>query len=134
MGGVIIELSNKDIRDYKYFCFNGSAKIFKIDMNRFHGHRANYYSRSGELLNFGEADFKPDNQAVVEIPQNLPQMLFLADKLSENHTFLRVDFYSIASRIYFGELTFYPASGLGRFTNVDADLDLGTELNLLKVR
>ena len=129
-GGVKISLTDSDIRDYKFFCFNGVAKVFKIDLNRFHGHRANYYSRSGELLDFGEADFMPDSRAEVNLPQNLPQMLVLADKLSSNHIFLRVDFYSIGSHIYFGELTFYPASGLGRFTSDKWDKALGEMLRL----
>ena len=50
----------KDLRDYKFFCFNGKVKIFKIDFDRQTNHRANYYNNVGDLLPFGEADYPPD--------------------------------------------------------------------------
>lgn len=46
-----------------------------------------------------------------------------------NH-FLRVDFYNVNGKIYFGELTFYPASGLGKWTNKEADVKIGKYLEL----
>lgn len=44
--------SSKDLKDYKFFCFNGSMKFFKIDIDRFIEHRANYYDKNGEMLEF----------------------------------------------------------------------------------
>ena len=43
-----------DLRDYKFFCFNGKVKLFKVDFDRQVNHRANYYNRNAELLPFGE--------------------------------------------------------------------------------
>ena len=45
----------KELRDYKFFCFNGVMKCFKVDFNRFIDHRANYYDENGEPINYGEA-------------------------------------------------------------------------------
>ncbi|WP_347082617.1 ATP-grasp fold amidoligase family protein, partial [Bacteroides uniformis] len=50
--------------------------------------------------------------------------------LSVEQSFLRVDFYNINGLIYFGELTFYPASGMGTFTDENIDLQLGSYLKL----
>ena len=44
---------SKDIKDYKFFCFNGSMEFFDIDIDRFIEHRANYYDRNGNFLPFG---------------------------------------------------------------------------------
>ncbi len=57
-------------------------------------------------------------------------MIQLAEKLSVEQSFLRVDFYNINGLIYFGELTFYPASGMGTFTDENIDLQLGSYLKL----
>lgn len=105
-------------------------KFFKIDYGRFTYHHANYYDRHGSLLPFGEAAFIPDQRAGIIVPANLEEMIRCAEKISEGHAFLRVDLYSIRDRIYFGEATFYPASGLGRFTPLEWDLKIGQLLRL----
>lgn len=128
---LVDEESNEDsLRDYKFFCFNGSVKFFKIDFNRFSNHQANYYDRTGALMDLGEADYPPDSNHNVDMPCTLHEMIRLAERLSEGFPFLRVDFYSIGTRIYFGELTFYPAAGFGEFTPSGMDANIGKLLNL----
>ena len=131
MGGVKIELSKKasSINDYKFFCFNGEAKIFKVDIGRFENHHANYYSRDGKLLPFHETIF-PQNKHSTLLPDNLEEMLILADRLSSKFPFIRVDFYNVNKHIYISELTFYPASGFGSFHPEKYDRYLGDFLAL----
>ena len=88
-------------------------------------HRANYYSPSGNLLPFGEAEFLPDFSHIEVLPNNLDEMIAIAEKLSRGLKFLRVDLYNVNGRIYFGELTFYPAAGLKAFTPEEWDARLG---------
>ena len=57
-------------------------------------------------------------------------MVKLAEQLSKDEPFLRVDLYNVRGKIYFGELTFYPASGMGMWTNEDVDDLIGSYLNL----
>ena len=126
-------LENKDgheINDYKFFCFHGKVKFFKIDFNRFIDHHANYYSPLGTLLDFGEADLVPISTADVKIPDNLPTMIKLAEKLAANEPFIRIDLYNVNGKIYFGEITFYPASGMGRFTNEHIDQEIGSYIHM----
>lgn len=89
-------------------------------------HRANYYSPAGKLLPFGEAEFLPDFSHIEVLPNNLDEMIAIAEKLSRGLKFLRVDLYNVNGRIYFGELTFYPAGGLGEFTPKEWDYILGS--------
>lgn len=49
-----------ELRDYKIFCFNGKVRLFKIDFDRFSNHRANYYDKELNLLEFGEEVCPPD--------------------------------------------------------------------------
>lgn len=119
-----------DLRDYKFFCFDGKCKFFKIDFNRIINHQANYYDMNGSILPFGEEICPPDFSKKLELPVNLKKMINLAEKLSQNITFLRVDFYEINGNIYFGELTFYPASGFGKFQPEEWNLKLGNLIDL----
>ena len=119
-----------DLPDYKFFCFNGKVKFFKIDFGRFVEHHANYYSPNGDLLPFGEVAFKPDPNYVQNMPSNLSEMIRIAETLSANYKFLRVDLYNVNGKIYFGELTFYPAAGMGAFIPEEWDEKLGNLLAL----
>lgn len=49
------------------------------------------------------------------MPDNLSKMTKIAEELSKGCKFVRVDLYNVKGKIYFGELTFYPAAGLGEF-------------------
>lgn len=57
-------------------------------------------------------------------------MIALAERLSMNEPFLRVDFYNVNDKIFFGELTFYPASGMLPWTTEEADMKIGKYLKL----
>lgn len=105
-------------------------KFFKVDFGRFVEHHANYYDTDGHLLPFGEKSFEPDPNYIIELPNNLKEMISLAERLSKNEPFLRVDFYNVEGKIYFGELTFYPASGFGKWTPDKADEMIGEYLKL----
>lgn len=122
--------NSADLRDYKFFCFNGKVKFFKIDFGRFVEHHANYYSPNGDLLPFGEVAYKPDPNHVENMPSNLSEMIRLAETLSANYKFLRVDLYNVNGKIFFGELTFYPAAGMGTFIPEEWDEKLGNMLAL----
>lgn len=69
-------------------------------------------------------------RTIPEKPQRLEEMLKIAEKLAQNYPFIRVDLYNINSKIYFGELTFYPASGLGQFSPDEWSYRLGKLINL----
>ena len=120
----------EELKDYKFFCFGGKVKFLKVDFGRFVEHHANYYLPDKTLLRFGENDCPPIYSYPIEFPQNFPQMVTMAEKLSEGCPFLRVDMYSIGDKIYFGELTFYPASGFGTFTQHIHDKLIGEMLNI----
>lgn len=121
---------NEGLSDYKFFCFNGVVKCFKIDFDRFSNHRANYYDNNCNLLPFGEVACPPDFEKFIKLPENIHEMILLAEKLSEGFPFIRIDLYNSNGRIFFGEMTFFPASGFGKFTDQKWDNILGEWLNL----
>ena len=124
----------KELRDYKFFCFNGEPRILKVDYNRFIEHRANYYDVNKNLLLFGEEICPPDYNKKIEFPDNLDDMVQIARKIAQSIPFVRVDLYSVDNQIYFGEITFFPASGAGKFTSLDWDYKLGDMIQLPMTR
>lgn len=125
---------SKDIKDYKFFCFNGSMEFFDIDIDRFIEHRANYYDRNGNFLPFGKTYCPPDYTKKIEMPKNLDKMIELAETISHNTVLSRIDFYEIDGQVYFGEITFYPGSGFSPFTDEKWDYKLGDMINLPNIK
>ena len=102
----------------------------KVDFDRSTNHHANYYDRSFNMLEFGEIECPPVKERMIPKPSCFEEMIELAERISRNHRFLRVDFYEVSGKVYFGETTFYPASGTGKFSPEDADLTIGSLLKL----
>ncbi len=120
-----------DVRDYKFFCFNGIVKCMKVDYNRFTCHHTNYYGRNKERLPFCERRLPSDDSQTIELPVHFDEMVSLAEMLAKDIPFLRADFYEVNDKVYFGELTFFPASGASSpFEPDEWDYTLGSWIKL----
>lgn len=108
--------TDKDLTDYKFFCFNGTPKILYISRDNAEHPGTDFFDMEFNPLPIHMKD--PPAEKKPERPAKLPEMISMAKILSENIPFVRVDFYVIDSRIYVGELTFYHNSG---FTNVQPE-------------
>lgn len=121
--------SHEDLTDYKIFTFGGKAELILLNYGRFGKRVHHLYSKEWELLDVSPRC--PDEpQRTIPKPENLEQMIGLAEKLSQNLPHVRVDFYSVNSRIYFGEMTFYHRGGFGKFPPEEMGLWLGELLVL----
>lgn len=122
--------NESDLHDYKFFCFNGEVKFLKVDYGRFEEHHANYYDIEWNLLPFSEVLCPSQPSHQIKKPTNYDRMLEIATELSKNIPFVRVDLYNINGKIYVGELTFYPASGLMKLDSDEWDRKIGEMLTL----
>lgn len=108
--------------DYKFFVFHGAVKAIQVHLDRFGGHRRLMFDLDWQLVAHGDGD--PGQLPAA--PRNLPRMIQIAESLGEEFDFVRIDLYEIDQRrIYFGELTLAPASGLKRFHPAQFDRVLG---------
>ncbi|MDR0304647.1 MAG: hypothetical protein LBH98_07790 [Chitinispirillales bacterium] len=109
---LMVDESQTELKDYKIYCFDGEPKIIEVIFNRFtQNPKENFYSPQWEYQPLATGDYETDPNTVIQKPKRLEQMLDLARKLSAGKIHLRVDFYVINDKIYFGELTFYNAAG-----------------------
>lgn len=121
--------SGYELKDYKFFCFDGEPRMIQLDFDRFTQHKKNLYTLEWELLPFS-FNYPSHPECIFPKPDGLEKMIALARILSKGIPFVRVDLYNINGRIYFGELTFFPASGVGRFTPHEWDYKLGELIHL----
>ncbi len=114
--------------DFKFFCFHGKVKFVQVDIGRFQSQKRNLYD---ENFNYLEAGLNhPVGGDVIEKPALFEQARLIAEQLSSEFNFIRVDLYILQSRIYFGELTNFPGNGFERFNPDEFDFRFGKELNL----
>ena len=106
-----------ELRDYKFFCFAGKPLYCQVISDRRTYETVDYFDMDWQHQEFtGLAmPYKPFSKSSIRKPINFEKMKELSSILSNGIPFLRVDFYEVNGKIYFGELTFYPASGFGEF-------------------
>lgn len=125
-----LEDSSGGLRDYKIHCFNGEPRFVQANSGRLsREHVQNFYSLDWQVLPFGK-DVEPIPEISIPRPGSLERMIEIARDLASGHPYIRVDFYDVDDRLVFGELTFYPASGLPDFIPDEQDFVCGEMLSL----
>lgn len=126
----MVDDSGMKLKDYKFFCFNGIAQTILVCSNRNGSFKnTNFYDINWNLQPFTREKHKNSNEQIKK-PKNLDEMITVAEKLSKDIPFVRVDLYEINGKVYFGELTFYPSSGFEGFEPEEWDKKLGDMLEL----
>ena len=125
--------SKTDLKDYKVLCFNGEPKLIELHQQRNTKNQTqDYYDTNWNLTEITQNSthiYKESKQSV-EKPAALEEMLALSARLSQGIPQLRVDWYSISGRLYFGELTFFDGSGFEPYDKYEDDLMLGSWITL----
>lgn len=123
--------SGKDLKDYKFFCFNGEPKLLYISegLSDHSTAKISFADMDYNIAEFKRNDFKPFDE-LPKKPINFEKMKELAKVLSKDRAFIRVDFYEINKKIFFGELTFFPCSGYLPFDPEKYDKVLGDWITL----
>lgn len=118
------------INDYKFMCFNGKVECVVFDADRYVGHKRSIYDADWNYIDVGTDCEKLGD--VVPKPEGFDEMKKIAEDLSKDFPFVRVDLYWLNHRAYFGELTFYPWTGYVVFDPDSFDLELGKSFVLPK--
>lgn len=110
------ESNSDNLKDYKIYCFNGVPKYCQVISDRYTHETIDFYDMEWNHQNFVGLTKNVHNAKYTHTkPVNLDLMINFSKILSKNIPFIRVDFFEVNKKLYFGELTFYPASGFGEF-------------------
>lgn len=116
--------------DFKIYCFNGKPVYI-----------GNFIERDivtdKILRGYFDLEWNPSpvfryemQTELFERPKQLEKMLEYAEILAKPFPFVRVDFYEVDGKIYFGELTFTPTGCLATYYTDKAQMELGELLNV----
>lgn len=119
--------------DYKVHCFNGKAYCIKLCYDRkiHHAPKFEIYTTDWQ--------FQPDKvtptfrgDKLFPRPEKLEEMLHYSEILAQGHPCIRVDWYIVNNKLYFGEATMTPAAGYISFYSKDYLNELGMQIDLKK--
>lgn len=129
----MVDESGYELKDYKFFCFNGKPEILYVASDR---------QLKGEDVKFDFFDMNfnhlpvksahQNSKRTLKKPDSLEKMKEFATKLSAGIPHIRVDFYDVNGHIYFGELTFSHMAGLVPFEPDEWDYKFGELIHLLE--
>jgi hypothetical protein len=108
---VIVEpiiFNNKNIVDYKIYCYMGKPKLIQVDIDRHSDHKRLFFNSLWQKQNFSSC--YPVFKNNFKKPNNLKSMLKLASDLSKEFNLVRVDIYSNGKECLVGEITHCPAN------------------------
>lgn len=124
------KLLQEDITDYKIFCFNGVPKFTQIINNRDGSeYQSSFYDIEWNKMSVTRSGHKVPKYEIPE-PINYGRMLEISRIISKDFPFVRMDFYEVDGKLYFGETTFSPGNGMIKFEPQSYDLLFGSYIKL----
>lgn len=104
-----------DLPDYKFFCFNGKPHYCQVISNRRYRMSIDFFDKDWNHQTFREPKEYPFATTCPRKPKHYDEMWHLAETLACGTPFVRIDFYDTGDKVYFGEITFFPTSGMQIF-------------------
>lgn len=121
--------------DYKFYCFYGEPACVLVCYNR---------KKHGTTSKIAyDMDFTPRLERMRHIcqegdkipaPASFHRMIEACRVLGRPFPFVRIDFYDIDGKAYFGEMTFTPAAGHSQYLSDEYMVELGNKIDISKCR
>jgi hypothetical protein len=112
--------------DYKLWVFRGKVEFIHVDTDRETAPKRAFFDRDWKPLPFAiDLDGHPRELREIPRPASLEKMIAAAETLAEDLPFVRIDLYEVDGQPRFGEMTFYPRSGFGKFDPPEYDRIIG---------
>lgn len=128
------DTENEELKDFKFYCFNGVPTYCHVIGSRQTNETMDFYDMEWNLMPFTKMknmfEEFPHDTSNTTPPDKLKEMMSIAKKLSKGFPFVRIDLYQINNKVYFGEITFFPNSGFGKFSPESWDSKIGEQINL----
>ena len=111
--------------DYKLYVFRGRTEIIQVNSDRT---SADHYCRTFYDPHWNRLEISigyPSEPKPIRKPRTLDQMIGAAAILGKPFAFVRIDFYEVSGKLFFGEMTFTPNAGYLKFEPSEVERQLG---------
>ncbi|MEX0314184.1 MAG: ATP-grasp fold amidoligase family protein [Allomuricauda sp.] len=125
---LLTDSNGKVPSDFKLHYFNGKLAFLNVDSDRATLHKTTLYNDQWEYIDCAFEGYPTDK--LLPKPICFDELVEIGSILAKDFICIRVDFYILGTKIYFGELTFHHNGGMDLFDPVEYDLKFGEMLNL----
>ena len=126
-----MEDESGELRDYKFFCFDGEPKAMFIASDRLDKNEETKFDFYDMDFNHLPITNGHSNATIkIDMPRGFEEMKHLAAKLSKGIPHVRIDLYDINGKVYFGEFTFFHWSGMKPFKPIEWNYTFGNWIEL----
>jgi hypothetical protein len=120
--------------DYKINVINGKVEFIYVSVDRENANKRNIYSRNWEPLYFTWASKSKNTDelrgAEIEKPSTMDKMIEISEEIGKLFPYVRVDFYDVDGKIYFGEITQHHGGGFDQIKPIEWDYKFGDMVDL----
>lgn len=127
---LLITNEGKLPNDYKLHFFNGNLGFVYCSIDREGGNFRNIYSPDWKPLYFTWGGHDEKRGPEITPPESFAAMLEIGSAIAKMFRYVRVDFYNVDGKLYYGEITLHHGSGHNKFTPESYDLYWGEKLDL----
>jgi hypothetical protein len=132
---LLFDKNGKIPNDYKLHCINGRVEFVYVSVDREGKNKRNIYDRDWKPVPFvfaGKDKIKKGNIRGEEIepPVSYQVMLTFAEKIASLYDYVRVDFYDVDGKLFFGEVTHHHGGGFDQIRPLEWDYKLGEKISL----
>lgn len=129
----VIDEMTKELRDYKFFAFDGKVKALFIATDRNTGNvKFDFYDSDFNHLDVYQ--IHPMSGKEIVKPSHFEEMKCVAEKLSKGLPAVRIDLYEANGKVFFGEFTFFHHGGLVAFHPEKWDYKFGEWIDLNNIK
>lgn len=125
-----LDMESENNAEYKMFCFNGNLRYVLVCTGLGHSDKRTNDFFDKEFNHLDVVKGLPNTTKTISKPSVFDELVEVSEKLSKDIPALRVDFYIINNRLYFGELTFFHESGFYPWNPEQFDMIFGKEITL----
>ena len=117
------EKNNNILKEFLFHMFHGKCQLITFVYDKINHSSVSHYDEKWHRLPVKKPNRPPAPK--IEKPKNFEKMLTLAEKLSKPFDYIRVDLYNLDGKIFIGELTHYPGSGMSIYDPISFIYELG---------
>jgi len=93
-----------------------------------------FFNKEWKLCRYNKRGKEAPADFTLPQPPNMPKLFDFASQLSKGFPYVRMDFYDVDGKLYFGEFTFYPSSGCDPNRLPESDLYFGSKIDLSLIK
>ena len=131
---LLVDKSGKIPNDYKIHCINGNIEFIYVAVDREGVDKRNIYDKNWKPLPFTwSSKYKNASKQKgeqIQPPLSLDKMKVIAEKIAKLYPYVRVDFYDVDGKLYFGEITQCHGGGFDQIRPIEWDYKYGKMLEI----